>query len=130
MLASIAKDEQVVIERELGIFAQRKGGDLTEEEIEAQTVVIANRFWAYKDLAYALVWSAQKENNGEVNWIMAFDPKVFTIHGPHQSSAYTNKLVDRDMSGYFTPEQLSAAQQREKAVLAKTKEEIKSLEVK
>ncbi|MDP2684890.1 MAG: hypothetical protein Q8P20_07705 [bacterium] len=130
LLASIAKDEQVVVERELGILEQKRGIGLTEEEREVQIGHIANRFWAYKDLAYALVWSAQKENNGEMTWIMGFNPKVFTIHGPHQSSAHTNKLVERDISGHFTPEQLQAVQQREMAVLVQTKEEIKALELK
>lgn len=128
LLAAIAKDEQIVVERELGISAQKKGSELTETERETQTVYIANRFWAYKDLAYAIVWSAKREENGEVNWIFGFDPKVFTIHGPHQSSANTNKIVERDIAGYFTPEQLLAAQQRENAVLAQTKEEISSLD--
>lgn len=77
-----------------------------------------------------LVWSARKDASGEITWIFGFDPKVFTIHGPHQSSAYTNKLVERDISGYFTPEELKAAQVREGAVLVKTKEEIGSLEFK
>lgn len=130
LLAAIAKDEQVVVERELEAAEQKKGRVLTGSEKEAQTINIANRFWPYKDLAYALVWSAKRESNGEVTWIMAFDPKVFTIHGPHQSSAYTNKLVERNMSGYFTKEQLQAVQQREKLVLTKAKEEIGSLEVK
>lgn len=129
MLAGIAKDEQTVMDRELNILAQRKGGDLTEEETEAQAANIANRFWAYKDLAYALVWSAKKAENGEVEWIVGFDPKVFTIHGPHQSSAYTNKLVERDIKGYFTHDQLEAAKRREKEVLSEVKEEMKSLEI-
>lgn len=130
LLATIAKDEQAVIDRELGIAEKRKGGSLTEAERETQIGLIANRFWAYKDLAYAIVWSAKREESGEVEWIFGFDPKVFTIHGPHQSSAFTNKLVERDISGYFTPEQLLAAQQRENAVLAQTKKEIPSLELK
>ncbi len=130
LLAAIAKDEQTVVERELGILEQKKGHALTEAEKEAQTAHTANRFWAYKDLAYALVWSAKREGNGEVTWIFGFDPKVFTIHGPHQSSAYTNKLVERDISGYFTSERLERIKQREAAVLAKTKEEIGALELK
>ncbi len=83
LLATIAKDEQVVMERELDILAQKKGNELTEAERGAQIGFIANRFWAYKDLAYAMVWSAKKDDSGEVNWIFGFDPKVFTIHGPH-----------------------------------------------
>lgn len=127
LLAAIAKDEGSVVERELAIAAERKGRELTESETESQIGIIANRFWAYKDLAYAMVWSAKKAENGEVTWIFGFDPKVFTIHGPHQSSAYTNKLVERDISGYFSHEQLLAAQEREKAVLLQTKEEIPGL---
>lgn len=130
LLAATAKDEQAVIDRELGIMAQKKGSSLTDDEKEALVVQTANRFWAYKDLAYAIVWSAKKEESGEVTWIFGFDPKVFTIHGPHQSSAYTNKLVERDISGHFTPEQLQKVQQREAVVIAQTKEEIKTLEVK
>lgn len=130
LLAAIAKDEQVVVDRELAIGENNKGRALTEAERETQAVLIANRFWAYKDLAYAIVWSAKREDSGEVNWIFGFDPKVFTIHGPHQSSAYTNKLVERDISGYFTPEQLQAAQQRENRVISQTKKEIEALELK
>lgn len=128
-LSCLAKDEQAVAVRELGVLTQKKGSDLTEVERDTQSVHIANRFWAYKGLAYALVWSGRKEENGEVSWIMAFDPKVFTIHGPHQSSAFTDKLVERDMAGYFTPEQLQAAQQRENKVLGQVNAEIESLEV-
>ncbi len=130
LLAAEAKDEQVVTERELAILEQKKGSPLTDNERQAQIGHIANRFWAYKDLAYALVWSAQKEPNGEVTWIFGFDPKVFTIHGPHQSSANTNKLVERDTTQHFTHGQLQRVQQRESAVLAKTKQEIEALEVK
>ncbi|OGE32339.1 hypothetical protein A3D83_03535 [Candidatus Daviesbacteria bacterium RIFCSPHIGHO2_02_FULL_41_10] len=129
-LAAIAKDRDIVVQRELGVLAQKKGDKLTETEEEIATRKIANRFWAYEDLAYALVWSAKKEDNGQVNWIMGFDPKIFTIHGPHQSSAYTNKLVERDISGYFSDEQLSEAQKRENAVILQTRGEVPSLEVK
>lgn len=130
LLAATAKDEQRVVERELGILEQKKGSELTEAEREAQIGHIANRFWAYKDLAYSIAWSARRESNGEVTWIFGFDPKVFTIHGPHQSSSFTNKLVERDISGHFTDEQLQRIQQREMAVLAQTKEEIRPLEIK
>lgn len=128
-LATIAKDEQTVMDRQLGILEQKKGSTLTDDEREAQMKNIANRFWAYKDLAYSMVWSARRDR-GEVTWIFGFDPKVFTIHGPHQSSSYTNKLVERDISGYFTNEQLQKIQQREAAVLTQTKQEIPALEVK
>ncbi len=130
LLASMVKDEQVIINRELNRAAQRKGSALTDIEKEVETGIIANRFWAYKDLTYALVWSAKRGEGGEIEWIFGFDPKVFTIHGPHQSSAHTNKLVERDVSGHFTDEQLQKVKQREMAVLAKTKEKIKELKVK
>lgn len=129
-LAAKAKDEQLVVKRELGILEKKKGSALTEAEKEVQIGHIANRLWAYKDLAYAMVWSAKRDDTGKVTWIFGFDPKVFTIHGPHQSSAYTNKLVERDMLGYFTLEQLQKAKEREAIVLAQTREEMKTLEVK
>ncbi len=130
LLATLAQDEQTVMERELGILAQRKGRTLTEAEQQTYTGQIANRFWAYKDLAYSIVWSAKKDGAGEINWIFGFDPKVFTIHGPHQSSAFTNKLVERDISQHFTNEQLQAAKMREALVLTQTQKEIKALEIK
>lgn len=130
LLATIAKDEGTVMDRELAVAAQQKGSALTEVERESQMGIIANRFWAYKDLAYAMVWSAKKDDSGEITWIFGFDPKVFTIHGPHQSSAYTNKLVERDTAQYFSAEQLQTIQQRESAVLSKTKQEIAGLEIK
>lgn len=130
LLATIAKDEQTVMDRQLGISERRKGSSLTDAEMEVQMGHIANRFWAYKDLAYSMVWSARRDDTGKVAWIFGFDPKVFTIHGPHQSSAYTSKLVERDISGYFTEDQLQKIQQREEVVLAQTRQEIPDLEVK
>lgn len=130
LLATIAKDERVVVERELGILEQKKGGELTQSEREAQVGLIANRFWAYKDLAYSMVWSAKKEDNDDITWTFGFDPKVFTIHGPHQSSTNTDKLIERDISKYFTKEQLQGIQQRETVVLAQVREEIPALEIK
>ncbi len=100
LLAAIAKDEQVVMERELDILAQKKGNELTEAERGVQIGFIANRFWAYKDLAYAMVWSA-----------------------------YTSKLVERDISKHLTKDQLQIIQQKEAFVLAQTREEMETLEI-
>lgn len=117
VLAQKAKDETEIVERELKRAEKTRGSALTSEESDSVRKKTADRFWAYKDLAYTMVWSAKKQENGDVEWIFGFDPKIFTVEGIPQSSAFTDKLIVRDTKVSFTPDQLEAVQNRERNVI-------------
>lgn len=79
---------------------------------------VTNRFWAYKDFSYSMSFSAKKSSEGqEPEWVFAFDPKVFSVEGIVQSSAFTDKWIVRDTLRSYTPDQLSAVQVREQRVV-------------
>lgn len=116
ILASYAKDENEILQRELSNERKAKGTDLTEEEASLATKRSADRFWAYKDFSYTMVFSAKKNDDGETEWIFAFDPKIFTVEGIVQSSAFTDKLIIKG-NGFRTPEELSQIQERERKAI-------------
>lgn len=117
-LAQHAQDEHIIIERELEKAENKKGADLTEEERDNTIKEAANRFWAYKDFSYSMSFSAQKTEEGQnMEWIFAFDPKIFSVEGIVQSSAFTDKWIVRDTGKAYTAEQLQAVQAKERAVI-------------
>lgn len=117
VLGQKARDETEVVDRELKKEEKTKGLALTQEESDSVIKKTADRFWAYKDLVYTMVWSAKKRENSDVEWIFAFDPKIFTVEGIPQSSAFTDKLIVRDTKTAFTLDQLEAVQNRERNVI-------------
>ncbi len=115
--AKKAREETEITERELKRAEAIKESELTQQESDLVRKKTADRFWAYKDLAYTMVWSARKKENGGVEWIFGFDPKIFTVEGIPQSSAFTDKLIVRDPKSSFTPQQLEEVQMRERRVI-------------
>jgi hypothetical protein len=111
------RDETEVVDRELTKAVKTKGAALTFEESDLIRKKTADRFWAYKDLVYTMVWSAKKQENGKVEWIFGFDPKIFTVEGIPQSSAFTDKLIVRNTKVSYTPEQLEEVQRRERMII-------------
>lgn len=117
VLARKAKEETEMLERELKKAERTKGSALISAESDLVRKKAVDRFWAYKDLAYTMVWSAKKRENGSVEWIFGFDPKIFTVEGIPQSSAFTDKLIVRDPKSSSTHQQLEKVQRRERIVI-------------
>lgn len=127
LLAEIAMDEKEVLEREL-VKARPIDTSLTDFRSDDVLKQTANRFWAYKDLVYTMVWSARKGDGNDVEWIFGFDPMIFTVEGFPQSSSFTDKIIlKRD--GAFTPEQLMVIQERERKIIAKVVSEHHNYEI-
>lgn len=117
-LAENAKDESEILQRELAknVGATTTGRtDFRSDSAEKQA---ANRFWAYKDLTYTMVWSAKKGEDGTINWIFGFDPMVFTVEGLPQSSAFTDKIILKRPNEFYTPKQLAEMQVREESIVS------------
>jgi hypothetical protein len=112
-LSGAAVPEDDVVKRELDKEQRKKGSVISGMEHEMILKRTADRFWAFKDLAYTMVWSARKQESGDIEWIFAFDPKVFTVEGIPQSSAFTDKLIVRDPGNSYSDEQLNRIRERE-----------------
>ena len=116
-LAKNAKDETEVLNREPAKSINGEVGQLADSRSDTAMKQAANRFWAYKDLVYTMVWSAKKGEDGKVEWIFGFDPMIFTVEGIPQSSSFTNKIILKK-DGALTPEQLMALQESEEKIIA------------
>ncbi len=127
VLAEEAKDEKEVLERELSKSSAIDSG-LTDFRSDDALKQAANRFWAYKDLVYTMVWSAKKDDGGAGEGIFGFDPMIFTVEGLPQSSSFTDKIILK-RNGFFTPEQLASVQEREREIIANVTFEHPSYEI-
>lgn len=112
ILAERAQTAQAILDRE----ATSNNAVTRDHRSDTAEKVVANRFWAHKGLAYAMVWSAQRGEDGATEWLFGFDVPVFTVEGIPQSSPIMDKIITKE-EGAMPTEKLRGIQAREASVV-------------